>query len=110
MENNFKPGDLALLIGTGSKNNFKTVELLEFLGRPARIPLGNVHLANTRADPIWLVRSCRDPLVFRKATGEVAGIPASMVAPVAERQLMPLRDDHAPDQQLVTGKPELVSA
>ncbi len=111
MSKGFKPGDLALLINTSDKNDFKTVELLEFLGVPERIPFGDIHLRNSTRERIWLVRSCKDPITFSKAIRKATGISSSMESPAAERHLMPLRDDDLPAETLDIAAPrELISA
>lgn len=99
MNDQFKPGDLALLINAGAKNDFKTVELLEFLGSPSRIPFGDINLANPNFQRIWRVRSCRDPIAFSNIIQEKSGITSSMESPAAERNLIPLRGDFEPEQQ-----------
>ena len=98
MSDQFKPGDMALLINAGAKNDFKTVELLEFLGSPGRIPFGDIHLVNPDFHRIWRVRSCRDPIVFSKYIQENSGVTSSMESPAAEHNLIPLRGDFAPVQ------------
>lgn len=100
MSNQFKAGDLALLINASSRNNFKTVELVEFLGAPDLIPLGETQLRNTGRHGIWLVRACREPIIFSKKISSAAGVSSSMEAPVAERNLMPLRGDFEPEREM----------
>ena len=105
MKHEFKPGDLALLIGAGTANNFKTVELLSCFGSPEEIPFGDIHLVNREREIIWLVRSLNAPIKFGKEIVKAAGIRESHESPAAEAQLMPLRGNENPDAQLATSAP-----
>lgn len=101
MNHNFKTGDLALAIHCGNANNFKTVELIECIGQPkvVDVPGQDFRLRNTNGEVIWLVRSLGEPFVVHKEIRERHGVVSLREFPLAERQLMPLRGDFAPEQQ-----------
>lgn len=110
MENNFKPGDLALVIRANHPENIgRVVELVRFDDSELidHAPYADTYTENPERLACWLVRG---DLEVDRISGESVGRISTVLAAFAQYCLMPLRGDHAPDQQLVTGKPELVSA
>lgn len=102
MSSQFKVGDLAVLINCGCGNDFRTVELLEFIGTPDVYTWHNGSIKNTRSQPIWIVRSLGEPLTLSRAARQYFGVASMQDAPMYERRLMPLRGEPAPEDQRVT--------
>ncbi|WAH56565.1 hypothetical protein LZ023_26665 [Pseudomonas silvicola] len=94
----FKAGDLALLIGVGDQNNFKTVELVEFMGTPEVIHMKGFDLANTQGLRTWWVR-CEDCVTPAAKIRRRMGSIVLKEFPVAEKRLIQLRGDFTPEQQ-----------
>lgn len=110
MKHEFKPGDPALVIGIGSKNNFRAVELIAHLGAPATVLVEGHEFHNNDRDDLWLVRSLGDPLIPARKVRKALGIGPLVEVPIATRKLMPLRGDEH-DDLITTERPaELVGA
>lgn len=95
MSHQFKPGDLALIVGafTRAENIGKQCELLELLGPEQvsewRDPSDGCQVQNGSTEPGWLVIG--DGIVsYNGEDGFVIADP---------RHLMPLRGDFTPEQQ-----------
>ena len=101
MTSQFKVGDMAVLINCGCGNDFRTVELLEFIGIPDAYAWRNGLIKNTRSQPIWIVRSLGEPLTLSRSARQYFGVASMQVAPMYERRLMPLRGEPAPKEQRV---------
>lgn len=91
MSHNFKPGDLAIIIGCtrNPRNIGVTVELIEFIDPGQRAadfhPLSGKRYISIASGPGWLV------------SGEA--LSESGAAICLEKHLMPLRGDFEPEQQ-----------
>ncbi|WP_116865663.1 hypothetical protein [Pseudomonas syringae] len=99
MAHQFKPGDLALIIGynTFSENVGQTCELVEFFGagRDHLTPEGALSEAPSDC---WLVEGKGILGAYQcRITGRITRTPR--VAFVEPRHLMPLRGDFAPEPQ-----------
>lgn len=95
----FRPGDLALIVGSSSSENVgKTVRLSEF------IPVGGVPVVSgefytPRMHPSWIVETpdgAPSLVVPREVTGALERV---CVGVCRQSWLMPLRGDFNPEQQ-----------
>lgn len=95
MSHEFKPGDLAVIVGTkfATETLGKTVELLEFLGSDPGIacPGGGI-VQNVDKNRMWLVR------LTEGAYTDNLGVTSSE-GPCREQWLMPLRGDFQPERE-----------
>lgn len=103
MNHQFKPGDLAMIVGAlnAPSNIGKCVELIERL-RPEAVsqwvnPIDGSHVRNRAGFPFWIV-------IGDDLTSRFPG-PAGVVL-VHERHLMPLRGDDKPAATMTTSIPQ----
>ncbi|VVN78933.1 hypothetical protein [Pseudomonas fluorescens] len=95
MSHNFKPGDLALIVGARRRPDAigKVVELVEYLhpGQEGSFLFNNRGpFTNGDDEATWLVVGDIEAFSFTDLAG---------LALVSSRYLMPLRGDFAPEQQ-----------
>lgn len=97
MTNNFKPGDLAIIVGSNkgiSPNIGKAVSLKMKLATESGFSLPDGRRVTNKGPECWLVEG--DDLSASLNSG--GWIDLGGVALVEERHLMPLRGEFAPDQ------------
>ena len=96
MSHNFKPGDLALIVGACRlpENIGKTCQLVEFLAPEQvsswRDPSDNRPIINASGTHVWLVVGEYLVSSIRDTSGACLALPI---------HLMPLRGDFTPEQQ-----------
>ncbi len=98
MSHQFKPGDLALIIGSSegtSPNIGMAVELVQKLETDQRLVLPDGRRVRNSGPVCWAVYG--EGVVAQLTSGELADIGGFALC--AELYLMPLRGDFAPEQQ-----------
>jgi len=99
MNHNFKPGDLALIVGSVCSENIgKTVRLAEFVPVDG-VPVVSGEFYTPRLHPSWIVEvpdGSPSLIVPRVRTGVLENV---CVGVCRESWLMPLRGDFTTEQQ-----------
>ncbi|MBP0948926.1 hypothetical protein JTA33_00495 [Pseudomonas sp. 20GA0080] len=98
MSNQFKPGDLALIVGSSkglSPNIGMAVELIQNLSTNDEINLPNGRRLLNRGPACWVVAAAG----LLAARHDGGWIDVGAIALVMEHHLMPLRGDLTPEQQ-----------
>ncbi|VVO93187.1 hypothetical protein PS732_02466 [Pseudomonas fluorescens] len=94
MTNNFKPGDLAMIVDSRARhaNVGRVVSLIESLGSPSVYFWEGVEYRNTTLSQVWVIEVHGEPLEARRKVHVMRG-------PICEYKLMPLAGDPFIEQQ-----------
>lgn len=104
MSHQFKPGDLALIVGSntgGSPNIGMAVELSQKLSTNDEFSLPDGRTIINRGPACWAVKAQG----LSASTLSAGWIDLGGIALVEERHLIPLRGDFAPEQQMSKAVP-----
>ncbi|MFW3166298.1 hypothetical protein WBQ28_17600 [Pseudomonas syringae pv. syringae] len=93
MSNQFKPGDLAILKTSEAEHLVgSVVELIEYVGSDEHLVHDGARYSNRAGDRFWWVKICSGQKYLT-----VRGLVSEGFC--AEKRLIPLRGDFAPEQQ-----------